>query len=176
MATSVCTTATAAIREIERRAFALMIVDLALERGADGLPVLDRARALQPAAPVIVHSGHRTAFGAKVAGRGVPFHDKPMPEEELRRVLLSAVEEWLLAKGRVVDLVHAIAEASGVAPMPRVVLFHLMRGRGGDEIALLLGVTAETVRSHVAALYERLAVHSIDQLILRTVAPVLRRA
>lgn len=57
--------------------------------------------------------------------------------------------------------------ALGISPREREVLDHLAAGRSNKEIARALGVSPNTVKTHVARLYEKLGVGRRTEAIAR---------
>lgn len=68
------------------------------------------------------------------------------------------------------------AEAGGVlTERQETVLHHLLRGRSEKEVAILMGITDNTVHYHVKAVYRILNVHSRAELMSLWIAETLRK-
>jgi DNA-binding NtrC family response regulator len=84
----------------EQPAFDLVLTDLALGSGPDGLAVLDHAKKVRAEAPVIVitaHGNEKVAVSAMKAG-AADYVPKPFDNDEIRLVVRRALDHTRLAR------------------------------------------------------------------------------
>jgi DNA-binding NarL/FixJ family response regulator len=135
----------------------LVLLDLELP-GVSGLEGLSRLRALAPELPVVVCSSHVGELARRAAlERGArAYVNKAEPPEELlaslRRALRGPAVVASAQSGSNGD------DSALLPPRQREVLLLLTEGKSNKVIARALGLAENTVRNHVAALLERLAV------------------
>lgn len=82
----------------------------------------------------------------------------------------------LLRSARETDSTHQIPQGRTAGetvlihtftPAQQAIVPHLMEGRSETEIAAILGKSRHTVHTHVKAMYERMGVHSREELIVK---------
>ncbi len=135
-----------AITKLNQAAFDIIITDLMLGPGPDGLAVLDAAREIAPAAKTILITAHSTVDTCRTALRNGAFDyiEKPLALDDLRAVVGRAAE--LTAQKRTLSIAresldesvgfeHIVGES---APM-LAVLDTLRRVAQSDIPVLLLG-------------------------------------
>jgi DNA-binding NtrC family response regulator len=134
-----------AARAFEARPFDVAVVDLKMP-GVDGLGVLERLRAADPEAAVILMTGHATIRSAVDAMRGGAFDyiTKPFEVDEL----LLGVERALAHRAtlrenrelrRLVDTRTALGGLIGQSPAMRAVFDTVERLRESDATVLIRG-------------------------------------
>ncbi len=142
-----------ALREIEARSPMAALVDITMEP-FNGIEVARRAAASSPQTGTVLYTGHddhallREALDA--GARGFVLKESPLTE------LISALTT-VAAGGTYVDakLAAALAKAATTAPLPaltkreRQILTLLSGGMTNEKVAKELGISAETVQSHV---------------------------
>jgi two-component system nitrate/nitrite response regulator NarL len=148
----------------------LVLLDLGLP-DAEGLATLEHVRRAAPCALVVVFSGQELPAGTGGASalRGVPFLSKSMRPAELRQTLLRLIEQAGLGSPARPHRSTADDEADGdvqsLSPKQREILRLLATGRMNTEIAELLGVSAETIKTHLREIYVRLQVKNRTQAV-----------
>ncbi len=149
-------------RSASRDAPDVVVCDIQLERGLDGLEVVDLARAAGVAVIVLTafdrSSLMRAAFERGAAG----FLAK---DAELAEIL--AAIRVVAAGGTAFSA--ATLDAARFAPRPPsareiAVLRGIQRGSTSDEIAMQLGISTRTVESHLRRLFDRYGVVSRTEL------------
>jgi DNA-binding NtrC family response regulator len=89
-----------AVTRLERERFDLVLTDLALGAGLDGMAVLERTRALQPHTAVVMitaHGNEQVAVLAMKAGAD-DYVPKPFDNDEIRVVLRRALDRYQLER------------------------------------------------------------------------------
>ncbi|MGE4291996.1 MAG: sigma-54-dependent transcriptional regulator [Desulfovibrio sp.] len=116
-ATVAAENAEAALRELDRSEYDLLITDLMLP-GLDGIGLLERARAMQPALQVIVVTGHATVPTAvRAMQKGAhSYIAKPLNLDELRLQVRKALEQRALS-AEVLRLREVVARGGRDFPM-----------------------------------------------------------
>jgi len=150
---------------------ALVLLDLGLP-DADGLAALEHVRRAAPGASVVVFSGQElppAGAGSAAALRGVPFLSKSMRPAELRQTLLRLIEQAGLGSParlhRSTTDHETTDDVQSLSPKQREILRLLATGRMNTEIAELLGVSAETIKTHLREIYVRLQVKNRTQAV-----------
>lgn len=182
------TDAGAAVREAERSVsrngspWDLVLMDLQLP-GMGGIAAIPRIKAALPTTSVVVLTSFEApglvleAISAGADGyltkrvnvrdlasqlRAIAAGGAPLTAD-VARTLLSLVREGL----------PAAPATGGVAfdltPRERDVLRCLVRGMSYGDAATSLGVSLDTVRTHVRGIYQKLQVHSVAEAVARAV-------
>ncbi|MFT5441491.1 MAG: DNA-binding NtrC family response regulator [Myxococcota bacterium] len=89
-----------AIKLLEEQTYDLVLTDLALGRGADGMAVLERAKALRTDTAVVMitaHGSEKIAVQAIKAG-AEDYIPKPFDNDEIRVVVRRALDRYRLAR------------------------------------------------------------------------------
>lgn len=158
-------TAAAAEQSLAKTLPALLVVDLSLPDGR-GEELIARVRRGHPDLPMLalsISTARRDVMAALRAGAS-----GYVTKDELVLRLVPALEEVLrggmavspAAAAYVLDQFHSASRHQGPRPTTRElnVLSGLAAGESYAEIATRLGVSINTVRAHVRALYEKLDV------------------
>ena len=141
----------------------VLLCDVQLE-GSDGLRVLDIARQADPAAAVLLISGHghHSIIRAAVERGAAGYLDKSVEVD----TILAAVRT-VAAGGTVysaADFAHARSAPRGPSDRERQVIAAVVAGRTNAEIAAGLGLSEKTVETHLHRLFDRYAVLSRTEL------------
>jgi DNA-binding NarL/FixJ family response regulator len=153
------------------------LVDLGLP-DLDGVQLIERISAAYPALPMVVLTvcteKRRILDAFRAGARGYLF------KEDLARLLAPALEEALaggapmsravarLVLAQVHDDVPAAPTASRpvVTERERQVIEQLARGLSYSQVGSVLDISANTVRSYIRTIYEKLAVSSKTEAVL----------
>ena len=98
-AVTACHSGTEAVERLEQEHFDVVLTDLRME-GVDGMGVLEKSRALQPEAEVIMITGYATAESAVQALKQGAFYyiAKPFRLDEVRKVVAEALAKVRLRR------------------------------------------------------------------------------
>jgi DNA-binding NarL/FixJ family response regulator len=165
----------------------LVLMDLKLP-GLDGIEATRRLKSLHPAIPVValtVFEDPITILDAVCAGAdGYLLKRTRVPDllDQLRSIARGGAPLTPRVARTLLDLVRtkaahgpaAHAVGPGVAELEltereRDVLRCLVEGRSYKEVAAELGISAETVRSHIKGIYRKLQVHSVAAAVSRAI-------
>lgn len=141
----------------------VLLCDVQLE-GSDGLRVLDIARQADPAAAVLLISGHghHSIIRAAVERGAAGYLDKSVEVE----TIIAAVRT--VAGGGTVYAAADLAEARRAPRTPsereRQVIAAVVAGRTNAEIAAALGLSEKTIETHLHRLFDRYALLSRTEL------------
>ncbi len=166
-------------------AWDLALMDIELP-GINGIEAVRRLKEKLPELKVVmltVFEEPRTVLSAICAGAdGYLLKNTPPPEllEQLAVVMAGGAPLTAGVARTVLDLVRSGPAPAETAPQaaPRrlnltereqEVLRGLVRGMAYKEVAARLGVTLDTVRSHVKAVYRKLQVHSVAEAVGRAI-------
>lgn len=150
----------------------LVLMDIDLGRGINGIETLRRLRAKRPDLEVVmltVHEDAEAVFQALCAG-AVGYLVKGISPVNLLAALRSAAEGGApmspqIAR-RVVKTFH-VGPVNPLTPREREVLRFLCEGDSYRRIAEQLHVSGHTVRSHIKNIYEKLHVHSRAEAVVK---------
>lgn len=139
---------------LERQPVDVVLMDLELGPGIDGLEATRTAMAKQPSLKVIVLTGSLDPQSpAKAAAAGATgFLPKQMGVPEL----LASIRR--IASGEAGPSAHAADEQLRLTRRERQVLAEVRKGRTNREIARTLGVATTTVNKHVQQILKKLRV------------------
>jgi DNA-binding NarL/FixJ family response regulator len=171
---AVCPSAEEALVRLPPLRPQVVLMDIHL-KAASGIECVGELKRLLPDTKVLmltVFEDYERVYQSLKAGASGYLLKRSTPQE-----LLNAIRE-LLAGGSpmstaiarlVVDAFRQFAPPPGtndpLSPREREVLSHLAAGRRYKEVALLLGVSYDTVRTHVQNIYKKLHVHSLEAAI-----------
>jgi len=142
-----------ALRAIDDYTPTVALLDVTMQP-LHGIEVARQARRLSPATRSIIYTGHRDpdllaqALEAGVCG----FLLKDAPLTELARALTIVAGGGTYVDAEVSGLAAACRPAADISPLTRrerEILGHLAGGKTNDKVAHELGISAETVQSHV---------------------------
>jgi DNA-binding NtrC family response regulator len=146
----------AALRELERRAFDYVFTDLQMP-GVDGLGVLAQARQRDPDVPVLLVTAHGTMNVAVRALRGgaADILEKPVSPDDLELALARVRERRrLLRENRYLRAQSVGEELAVCGPATRAVVELVERVARSDATVLITGESG-TGKERVAALVHR---------------------
>ncbi len=161
----------AAVFAAERLRPDVVLMDLVMPR-LDGVGAMRELRRLLPATRVIVLTSFteddRVLPAVQAGAAGYVLKTAP-PAEVARAVRAAHAGEALLDPGVAATLVEAIAQPAGepppdrLTPREREVLELIGRGYANKRIAVELGVSEKTVKTHVSHLLAKLGVRDRTQ-------------
>jgi DNA-binding NarL/FixJ family response regulator len=161
----------AAVLAAERLRPDVVLMDLVMP-GLDGVGAMRELRRLLPATRVIVLTSFteddRVLPAVQAGAAGYLLKTAP-PAEVVRAVRAAHAGEALLDPGVAATLVEAIAQPAGAAPPGRLtprereVLALIGRGYANKRIALELGLSEKTVKTHVSHVLSKLGVRDRTQ-------------
>jgi two-component system, cell cycle sensor histidine kinase and response regulator CckA len=137
-----------AIRE-HRPAVALLDVRM---QGMSGIDVVRKARTFFPETHAIIYTGFedRGLVGLALDAGAYGFVLKEAPLTELARAVAVVGEGGIYADADAGDLLApAVTAPPALTPREQEVLVHLADGKTNDKVAHELGISPETVQSHV---------------------------
>lgn len=166
----------AAVEAVERCRPDAVVMDLGMP-GLDGAGATREILARRPETVVVVLTGSRRDDDAlrSLRAGAAGYLSKDLALEALPRAIVAALQgeaaiSRVLAMRLVEDLRRLDAAGAGLRPVRSAltareweILDQLCDGRSAEEIAALLVVSHETVRSHIKHLYRKLGVHSREQ-------------
>jgi DNA-binding NarL/FixJ family response regulator len=175
------TTRQGALKAIGWRAPDLVIVDLALEGGDDGLDLVKDLEIRYPAIPVLVFSMHPEAVYAERALRAGAHGF--VSKQELDKTVLVAIRRLLGGEMYMSDALaaqlarrfvggHARETESPLAALSdrELQVFRLLgQGRSTREIAQILHLSMKTIESYREHLKQKLTVESAPELVRRAI-------
>ncbi len=161
----------AAVLAAERLRPDVVLMDLVMPR-LDGVGAMRELRRLLPATRVIVLTSFteddRVLPAVQAGAAGYVLKTAP-PAEVARAVRAAHAGEALLDPGVAATLVEAIAQPAGepppdrLTPREREVLELIGRGYANKRIAVELGLSEKTVKTHVSHLLAKLGVRDRTQ-------------
>ncbi len=144
----------------------VLVLDLRMP-DTDGIAVLKAVKRQAPSTRVVLLTGYEVdeaiLRAVQEGADGFLFKDAP-PAELCRAIRLVAAGEAYLQPEVTTKLVHLMAKRTGPAPprgstltpREREILRLMARGHTNQEIAERVGVSLETVRSHVKNILQKL--------------------
>lgn len=134
--------------------------------GKDGYHVLDEIRIRWPEIKVLMFSSSATSAEVHLARQhGAAGY---LPKSVCRETLLAAISR--VASGRShfqSELPPADCPAVKLSPRELDVLRHLGRGLGNEELGRALGVSGETIKSHLKSIFQKLGVSGRSEAVAR---------
>lgn len=143
-----------------------LILDLRMPQ-VSGLHLQGQLRGLGVDLPVIIVTGHgdielcRRAFQQGAAD----FLTKPVDEHDLLDAVQRAVGQHLRTRERQAAAAQARARLARLSARESEVLRLLVGGHSNKQAARELGISARTVETHRASVFEKLEVDSLAQLV-----------
>ena len=165
------------VREAERLRPDVVLMDLVMPK-LDGVAAMQQLRQRLPATRVIVLTSFAEddrLLPAIQAGAAGYLLKNVQPQELARAIRAAHAGEALLDPAVAARLVDAIAQPPGeepqaqLTPREREVLELIAGGLSNKRIALELGVSEKTVKTHVGHLLAKLGVHDRTQAALHAV-------
>lgn len=150
-----------------------LLVDIALP-GMNGLELMGRVKAIDPALPTIIMDGNATLATAILAMRAgaVDFVEKPFSSEQL----LESVERVLPKVTRIMPNTHGSnrhkSPGFNLTRRQGQVLELVLDGWPSKNIACDLGISQRTVENHRAAIMKKTGSRSVPALVRATLALV----
>jgi DNA-binding NarL/FixJ family response regulator len=143
----------------------VILLDLRMP-GSDGFNALEIIRQRWPDIRVIILSAGATAAEVKLARRNgaAGYLGKSSDRATLLKAIRSAA-----AGGTVfpVDLVPAPSEGPALSARELEVLRHLGRGLSSQDLGRALGISGETVKSHIKSIFHKLGVADRAEAVVR---------
>jgi FixJ family two-component response regulator len=135
--------------------------------GTSGLELQEHLKIRGVDLPIIIITGHGDVNLARRAflGGAVELLTKPVDEQTLLESLQRAIREHIRTRERQGVTREARARLERLSPREREVLSRIVEGDSNKQIARLLGLSARTVETHRAHLFEKLQVQSLAELI-----------
>lgn len=141
----------------------VMLLDLRMPDG-DGLQILERIRADWPTVRVLILSASVTAADLSRAERAGAVGC--LSKSSDRAALLTAIR--LAAAGGTCFASDVVSVSDhGLSQRELEVLSHLVRGLSNDDLGRLLGVSAETIKSHLKSIFSKLGVAGRTEAVAR---------
>jgi two-component system response regulator DesR len=143
-----------ALRAIAEYQPAVALLDVAMQP-MPGIEVALQARTVSPSTRAIIYTGHRDAglLGQALEAGAVGFLLKEAPLTELTRALTIVAGGATYVDAGLAGLAaEPTPEPPSVTPLTRreqEILGHLASGKTNDKVAQELGISPETVQSHV---------------------------
>lgn len=145
----------------------VMLLDLRMP-GGDGLALLDTVRARWPAVRVILLSASATAAEVGRARRaGAAGY---LSKSTDRAALLAAIRVAAAGGTCFADGGAMPVDDHGLSARELEVLSHLGRGLSNDDLGRVLGVSAETIKSHLKSIFAKLGVAGRTEAVARAFA------
>jgi two-component system cell cycle sensor histidine kinase/response regulator CckA len=145
------TTGEQAVQAIRHHRPGVALLDARMQ-GLSGVEVVRRAVIDSPETRSIVYTGleDRGLVGLALAAGACGFVLKDAPLTELARAVAVVAAGGIYADADATDLLApAAAEPRALTPREQEVLGHLANGKTNDKVAQELGISPETVQSHV---------------------------
>jgi DNA-binding NarL/FixJ family response regulator len=142
----------------------VVLLDLRMP-GGDGLSVLDTIRARWPAVRVLLLSANAsTTEVLRARHAGAAGH---LSKSTDRAALLAAIRAVAGGATCFGDDAGTPTETHGLSARELEVLSHLGRGLSNDDLGRVLGVSAETIKSHLKSVFAKLGVTGRTEAVAR---------
>ena len=154
------------LSEFDRQASGCLILDVRMPQ-VSGLHLQETLRAEGTDLPVIIVTGHgdidlcRRAFQQGA----IEFLTKPVDEQDLLDAVQRGIGEHRQRRERRAATVRARERLARLSGRETEVLRLMVDGHGNKQAARLLGISARTVETHRASIFEKLEVDSLAQLV-----------
>ncbi|WP_102127498.1 response regulator transcription factor [Deinococcus planocerae] len=154
------------LAEFDREAVGCLILDVRMPH-VSGLQLQEQLTREGVDLPVVVITGHgdidvcRRAFKAGA----VEFLTKPVDELALLEAIGLGVRTHLARRERLAATREARGAVAGLTAREREVLRLIVEGASNKQAARALGISARTVETHRASVFEKLGVDSLAQLV-----------
>jgi len=144
----------------------VLILDLSL-KGANGVEVLRRARALRPRLAVLVHTMYaESQYAARMFAEGAAGY---LCKDRSEEALLDAVKA--VAQGRAVSArrpppdEHAALGHESLTARELQVFMMLAEGQSVSDVASALGLGISTVSTHVGRIRSKLGAQTVGEIV-----------
>lgn len=166
--------------QAEQPKWQVLLMDIALP-GRSGIETTRQVKRLSPTTLVVmltVFEEPATILEAICAGADGYLLKKASPQELVQQLLVVAAGGGSLTPGiarTVLDLLREQHGAQrpladvGLSPRELDVLRELTRGLAYKQVAAELGVSIDTVRTHIRGVYRKLQVHSVAEAVGRAI-------
>ena len=164
--TRITTAASAAeaLRACEAELPDVVLLDLRMP-GGDGLGALDTIRARWPGVRVLLLSANANAAEvARARQAGAAGH---LSKTTDRASLLAAIRLAAAGGTCFAAVATGAVDDQGLSARELEVLSHLGRGLSNDDLGRVLGVSAETIKSHLKAVFAKLGVTGRTEAVAR---------
>lgn len=142
----------------------VVLLDLRMP-GGDGLSVLDTIRARWPAVRVLLLSANAsTTEVLRARHAGAAGH---LSKTTDRASLLAAIRLAASGGTSFADDGARVVDDHGLSARELEVLSHLGRGLSNDDLGRVLGVSAETIKSHLKSVFAKLGVTGRTEAVAR---------
>lgn len=154
------------LADLDPEAPGCLILDLRMPQ-VSGLHLQEQLRGLGVDLPVIIVTGHgdielcRRAFQQGATD----FLTKPVDEHDLLDAVQRGIEQHRRARERQAAGAQARARLARLSAREREVLRLLADGHSNKQVARDLGISARTVETHRASVFEKLELDSLAQLV-----------
>lgn len=159
-----------AVRLVEEHHPDIALLDLMME-GVDGFELAERIREVSPSVRSVIVSARDDADSvAEALRRGLHgYLTKALPISSIVAGIHAVLDGEVVLPPRLMHISRAPLDNNGVdiqflarqlTPRERDVLRLLVEGLGSEEIGERLGITNNTVRTHVQGILNKLQVHS----------------
>jgi DNA-binding NarL/FixJ family response regulator len=153
-----------AIRQCTAETPDVVLLDLRMP-GGDGLSVLDTIRARWPVVRVLLLSANAsTTEVLRARHAGASGH---LSKSTDRASLLVAIRQAAAGGTCFADDGARVVDAHGLSARELEVLSHLGRGLSNDDLGRVLGVSAETIKSHLKSVFAKLGVTGRTEAVAR---------
>ncbi len=142
----------------------VVLLDLRMP-GGDGLSVLDTIRARWPTVRVLLLSANAsTTEVLRARHAGAAGH---LSKSTDRAALLAAIQLSAAGGTCFTDDGARVVDDHGLSARELEVLSHLGRGLSNDDLGRVLGVSAETIKSHLKSVFAKLGVTGRTEAVAR---------
>lgn len=142
----------------------VVLLDLRMP-GGDGLSVLDTIRARWPTVRVLLLSANAsTTEVLRARHAGAAGH---LSKSTDRAALLAAIRTVAAGGTCFADEGARVSDDHGLSARELEVLSHLGRGLSNDDLGRVLGISAETIKSHLKSIFAKLGVTGRTEAVAR---------
>lgn len=152
-----------ALAQLEEHACDVVLLDLVLRQGIDGVATFERVHARWPGTAVLILTSYRDRDSLQyLRNRGAAgYLDKTVEPEDL----LAAIR--MVAKGHHIWEDFSEKTVDPLTARELQVLGELAEGRSNKEIAQHLGISEKTVKAHVGHILSKLHVYDRTQAVIQ---------
>jgi FixJ family two-component response regulator len=145
----------------------ILLLDVRMP-GISGMVLLEQLRAVRPALPIIMITGHGDIDMAVRAMKlgAIDFITKPISSQALLDVIQGVLRRLTEDPRTEVSVDDAVARYATLTARERQVFEHIVAGESNKVIAIELGINSRTVESHRASLMKKMQVKNLVDLVL----------